>query len=147
MFFIAMLINALHSAFEDREKAFNGIGGNVATGVFAVAVHNGFVRGKYAIRASVAAKSNMTYKLLFNDAVAMTGGQAAESGFTPAQITRQLASEGVAKIVIVAAEPDLIEEFEAEARRSAIGRPGGEKGVEAKTIAVSVQPRPDPLAR
>jgi indolepyruvate ferredoxin oxidoreductase len=58
--------------------------------------------GSLAIRASIAAKSNVTYKLLFNDAVAMTGGQAAESGFTPAQITRQLASEGVAKTVIVA---------------------------------------------
>ncbi|MDB5475906.1 MAG: pyruvate ferredoxin/flavodoxin oxidoreductase family protein [Phenylobacterium sp.] len=62
--------------------------------------------GSLAIRASVAAKSNITYKLLFNDAVAMTGGQAAESGFTPAQITRQLASEGVTKTVIVAAEPE-----------------------------------------
>jgi len=58
--------------------------------------------GSLAIRASIAANSNVTYKLLFNDAVAMTGGQAAESGFTPAQITRQLASEGVAKTVIVA---------------------------------------------
>ena len=48
----------------------------------------------------------MTYKLLFNDAVAMTGGQAAESGFSPAQITRQLHAEGVEKIVIVAAEPE-----------------------------------------
>jgi len=39
--------------------------------------------GSLAVRAAVAAKSSMTYKLLFNDAVAMTGGQAAESGFTP----------------------------------------------------------------
>ncbi|MFC3068794.1 indolepyruvate ferredoxin oxidoreductase family protein [Phenylobacterium soli] len=62
--------------------------------------------GSLAIRASVAAKSNITYKLLFNDAVAMTGGQQAESGFTPAQITRQLAAEGVKKIVVVAAEPE-----------------------------------------
>ena len=62
--------------------------------------------GSLAVRAAVAAKSSMTYKLLFNDAVAMTGGQAAESGFTPAQITRQLHAEGVAKIVIVAAEPE-----------------------------------------
>jgi indolepyruvate ferredoxin oxidoreductase len=61
--------------------------------------------GSLAIRASVAAKSNITYKLLFNDAVAMTGGQAAESGFTPPQITRQLASEGVARTVIVADDP------------------------------------------
>jgi indolepyruvate ferredoxin oxidoreductase len=58
--------------------------------------------GSLAIRASVAAGSHVTYKLLFNDAVAMTGGQAPESGFTPAQITRQLAAEGVARTIIVA---------------------------------------------
>jgi indolepyruvate ferredoxin oxidoreductase len=62
--------------------------------------------GSLAIRAAVAAGANMTYKLLFNDAVAMTGGQAAESGFTVPQITRQLASEGVKKVVVVAAEPE-----------------------------------------
>lgn len=62
--------------------------------------------GSLAIRASVAAGSNITYKLLFNDAVAMTGGQQAESGFTVPQITRQLAAEGVQKVVIVAAEPE-----------------------------------------
>jgi indolepyruvate ferredoxin oxidoreductase len=39
----------------------------------------------------------------------MTGGQQAEGGFTPAQITRQLAAEGVGKIVIVAAEPERYE--------------------------------------
>jgi indolepyruvate ferredoxin oxidoreductase len=58
--------------------------------------------GSLAIRASIAAGSHITYKLLFNDAVAMTGGQQAESGFSPAQITRQLASEGISKTVIVA---------------------------------------------
>ena len=58
--------------------------------------------GSLAIRAAVAAKLSITYKLLFNDAVAMTGGQPAESGFTVPQITRQLAAEGVEKIVIVA---------------------------------------------
>ena len=61
--------------------------------------------GSLAVRASIAANSHITYKLLFNDAVAMTGGQQAESGFTPAQITRQLASEGIAKTVIVADDP------------------------------------------
>jgi indolepyruvate ferredoxin oxidoreductase len=65
--------------------------------------------GSLAIRASVAANSNITYKLLFNDAVAMTGGQAAESGFTVPQITRQLAAEGVKKVVVVAAEPERYE--------------------------------------
>jgi indolepyruvate ferredoxin oxidoreductase len=58
--------------------------------------------GSLAIRGSIALGSHITYKLLFNDAVAMTGGQAAESGFTIPQITRQLAAEGVAKSVIVA---------------------------------------------
>jgi indolepyruvate ferredoxin oxidoreductase len=66
--------------------------------------------GSLAIRASIAAKSNITYKLLFNDAVAMTGGQAAESGFTPAQITRQLASEGITRTVIVVDDPERYEE-------------------------------------
>ena len=50
--------------------------------------------------------SHITYKLLYNDAVAMTGGQHPESGFSVAQITRQLAAEGVAKTVVVADEPE-----------------------------------------
>jgi indolepyruvate ferredoxin oxidoreductase len=58
--------------------------------------------GSLAVRASVAMGSRLTYKLLFNDAVAMTGGQAPESGFSVAQITRQLAAEGVSRIVVVA---------------------------------------------
>jgi indolepyruvate ferredoxin oxidoreductase len=62
--------------------------------------------GSLAIRASVAAKSNVTYKLLYNDAVAMTGGQPTETAFSVPQITRQLAAEGVVKTVIVAAEPE-----------------------------------------
>ena len=62
--------------------------------------------GSLAVRAAVAAKANLTYKLLFNDAVAMTGGQRAESGFTVPQITRQLAAEGVTRTVVVAAEPE-----------------------------------------
>jgi indolepyruvate ferredoxin oxidoreductase len=62
--------------------------------------------GSMAIRGSIAMGANITYKLLFNDAVAMTGGQQAESGFTVPQITRQLAAEGVARTVVVAAEPE-----------------------------------------
>jgi indolepyruvate ferredoxin oxidoreductase len=65
--------------------------------------------GSLAVRGSVANNSNITYKLLYNDAVAMTGGQRAESGFTVPQITRQLAAEGVKTIVVVAAEPERYE--------------------------------------
>jgi indolepyruvate ferredoxin oxidoreductase len=65
--------------------------------------------GSLAIRAAVAAGLNVTYKLLFNDAVAMTGGQKPESGFTVPQITRQLAAEGVKTVVVVAAEPERYE--------------------------------------
>ena len=58
--------------------------------------------GSLAIRGSIAMGAHITYKILFNYAVAMTGGQRAESGFTVPQITRQLAAEGVAKTVVVA---------------------------------------------
>jgi indolepyruvate ferredoxin oxidoreductase len=62
--------------------------------------------GVMAIRSAVAAKVNMTYKLLFNDAVAMTGGQPLDGGLTVPIVTRQLAAEGVYPIVVVTDEPD-----------------------------------------
>jgi indolepyruvate ferredoxin oxidoreductase len=62
--------------------------------------------GSLAIRASIAMGSHITYKLLYNDAVAMTGGQHPESGFSVAQITRQLAAEGVTKTVVVAEDAE-----------------------------------------
>lgn len=58
--------------------------------------------GSLAIRAAVTGKVNITYKLLYNDAVAMTGGQQTESGQTTPQIAKQLLGEGVSKVVIVA---------------------------------------------
>ncbi len=62
--------------------------------------------GLLAIRASAAAKVNMTYKILFNDAVAMTGGQTHDGPLDPATISRQVAAEGVKPIVVVTDEPD-----------------------------------------
>jgi indolepyruvate ferredoxin oxidoreductase len=61
--------------------------------------------GLLAIRAAVAAKANITYKILYNDAVAMTGGQAAEGLIDPARITRQLHAEGVGRIALVSDDP------------------------------------------
>ena len=62
--------------------------------------------GILAIRASVAAKVNITYKILYNDAVAMTGGQPVEGSPTVADIAHQVWAEGVKKVVIVSDEPN-----------------------------------------
>lgn len=62
--------------------------------------------GLLSIRASVAAKSNITFKILFNDAVAMTGGQPAEGSLTPSQIIHELVAEGVHPVVLVSDDPD-----------------------------------------
>ncbi|WP_018313069.1 indolepyruvate ferredoxin oxidoreductase family protein [Cupriavidus sp. UYPR2.512] len=61
--------------------------------------------GLLAIRAAVAAKTNITYKILYNDAVAMTGGQPAEGFNDPARITRQLHAEGVGRIALITDDP------------------------------------------
>ncbi len=58
--------------------------------------------GLLAIRQAVAAGARMTYKILYNDAAAMTGGQTVEGGPTPVMIARQVAAEGVGLIAVVA---------------------------------------------
>ncbi len=65
-----------------------------------------FHSGLLAIRAAVAAKVRMTYKILYNDAVAMTGGQRHDGPLDPAMISRQIAAEGVTPIVVVTDEPE-----------------------------------------
>jgi indolepyruvate ferredoxin oxidoreductase len=62
--------------------------------------------GSMAIRQAVASKTRITYKLLFNDAVAMTGGQPTEGAPTVPSIAAQLAAEGVKRIAVVADEED-----------------------------------------
>jgi indolepyruvate ferredoxin oxidoreductase len=61
--------------------------------------------GSLAIRAAVAAGARMTYRLLYNDAVAMTGGQRAEGRLDVPAITRWLAVEGVKRVVVTTPEP------------------------------------------
>ena len=65
-----------------------------------------FHSGSLAVRAAVAAGVRITYKILFNDAVAMTGGQPTDGQITAPLITQQMAAEGVRKIVIVTDEPE-----------------------------------------
>ena len=65
-----------------------------------------FHSGLLAIRQAVAAKLNITYKLLYNSAVAMTGGQSVDGELSVAQIVDQLRAEGVGTIIVSTDEPD-----------------------------------------
>ncbi|MCA3556493.1 indolepyruvate ferredoxin oxidoreductase family protein [Aestuariivirga sp.] len=62
--------------------------------------------GLMAIRHAVGTGTNITYKILFNDAVAMTGGQRNDGGLTVEQIARQMRAVGVTRIAVVSDEPD-----------------------------------------
>ena len=83
------------AAFTNEKHIF----ANLGDGTF-------FHSGSLAIRASIAAKVNITYKVLYNDAVAMTGGQPVDGTLTVPQITYMMAAEGAAKIVVVTDEPE-----------------------------------------
>jgi indolepyruvate ferredoxin oxidoreductase len=61
--------------------------------------------GSLAIRQAIAAKSNITYKILYNDAVAMTGGQPVDGPISVAAIAHSVRAEGVARIALVSDDP------------------------------------------
>ena len=65
-----------------------------------------FHSGLLSIRAAVAASVNVTFKILYNDAVAMTGGQPMDGPLTVPIITRQMQAEGARRIVVVTDEPE-----------------------------------------
>lgn len=65
-----------------------------------------FHSGLLAVRGAVAAKVNMTFRILFNDAVAMTGGQPVDGPLSPGDVTRQVVAEGVVRCAIVSDDPE-----------------------------------------
>jgi indolepyruvate ferredoxin oxidoreductase len=66
-----------------------------------------FHSGLLAIRQAIASKANITYKILYNDAVAMTGGQRHDGDLSPQKITFQLNGEGIRDIYLVSENPSL----------------------------------------
>ncbi|MEK7835600.1 MAG: 2-oxoacid:acceptor oxidoreductase family protein, partial [Pseudomonadota bacterium] len=89
---------AAHSLFTKRRHIFQNLG----DGTY-------FHSGILAIRQAIAAKTNITYKILYNDAVAMTGGQQVGErleGHSVVQIAQSMRAEGVVKITIVTDEPE-----------------------------------------
>jgi indolepyruvate ferredoxin oxidoreductase len=79
------------SRFSTRDHVFQNLGDGTYN-------HSGAL----ALRWSIDSKVNVTYKILFNDAVAMTGGQRHEGGLNVPQIARQVAADGARRIVVVA---------------------------------------------
>ncbi|PMS37785.1 indolepyruvate ferredoxin oxidoreductase [Trinickia symbiotica] len=84
-----------HSIFTKTRHVFQNLG----DGTY-------FHSGILAIRQAVAARTNITYKILYNDAVAMTGGQPVDGSISVPQIARQVEAEGVSRFVVVSDEPE-----------------------------------------
>lgn len=82
-----------------------------------------FHSGSLAIRAALAAGVNATYKILFNDAVAMTGGQPVDGTLTVPMIAAQLKAEGVQTLVVVTDRPEIYGEAGTQSKLLPAGVP------------------------
>ena len=82
------------AAFSDMPHMFQNLGDGTLA-------HS----GSLAIRQAVAAGTTMTYKILYNSAVAMTGGQTADGLPAVPELTQMLHAEGVGKIIVVSSDP------------------------------------------
>ena len=85
---------AAHGLFTRRRHMFQNLG----DGTY-------FHSGILAIRQAIAAKANITYKILYNDAVAMTGGQPPDGAISVARMARQVEAEGAVRVVVVSDAP------------------------------------------
>src|SRR5258708_19967993 len=83
------------SPFTDEKHVF----ANLGDGTY-------YHSGSLAIRAAVAANVNITYKILYNDAVAMTGGQPVDGPISVGEIARLCTAEGVKNVVLFSAHPN-----------------------------------------
>ncbi|MCB1901612.1 indolepyruvate ferredoxin oxidoreductase family protein [Cognatazoarcus halotolerans] len=84
-----------HGRFTRRKHVFQNLG----DGTY-------FHSGILAIRQAIAARANITYKILYNDAVAMTGGQPVDGVIGVERIARQVEAEGVERLAVVSDEPE-----------------------------------------
>lgn len=82
------------SHFVDAPHRFQNLGDGTYT-------HSGLL----AVHAAVVQNANITYKILYNDAVAMTGGQVAEGHLTPQQISEQVTALGAKRVVVTTDDP------------------------------------------
>ena len=85
---------AASSLFTGRDHVFQNLG----EGTY-------YHSGSMAIRQAIAAKANITYKILFNDAVAMTGGQPVDGPISVHGIAHEVRANGVARIALVSDDP------------------------------------------
>ncbi len=94
---------AAHSRFTKQKHVFQNLG----DGTY-------FHSGLLAIRQAIAAGANITYKLLYNDAVAMTGGQPVDGSISVAELARQVEAEGAKRVVVVSDDITKYEGHEGE---------------------------------